>query len=52
LTHEVSLSIIRRNFLPCHKILRHRADGFTCPTKESVLRILIALENPSHSAGV
>jgi hypothetical protein len=32
------------------KILRHGTDGFTSP-KEGVLRICIALKNPSPSAG-
>jgi hypothetical protein len=35
----------------CRKILRHGADGFTSPPREGVLRIFIALKNPSPSAG-
>jgi hypothetical protein len=31
----------------CHKILRHSPSGFTSHPKESVLRIFIALKNPS-----
>jgi hypothetical protein len=31
----------------CRKILRHRPSGFTSYPKESVLRIFIALKNPS-----
>ena len=31
--------------------LRHGTDGFTCPPKESVLRIFFALKNPTASAG-
>jgi hypothetical protein len=31
--------------------LRHGTDGFTSPPKEVVLRIFIALKNPSSSAG-
>jgi hypothetical protein len=37
--------------LTCHKILQHGTDGFTPPPKEGVLRISIALKNPSPSAG-
>jgi hypothetical protein len=33
------------------KILWHIADGFTSPPKEGVLRIFIAVKNPSPSAG-
>jgi hypothetical protein len=32
-------------------ILRHGADGFTSHPKKDVLRILIALKNPSSSVG-
>jgi hypothetical protein len=32
-------------------MLRHEADGFLSLPKEGVLRILIALKNPSPSAG-
>jgi hypothetical protein len=38
--------------LSCCKILRYWADGFSSPPKESVVRIFIALKNPSHSAGI
>jgi hypothetical protein len=34
------------------KFLRHGADSFTFPPKEGVLRIFIALKNPSPSAGL
>jgi hypothetical protein len=37
--------------LESRKILRHGADGFTSSPKEGVLRIFIALKNPSPSAG-
>jgi hypothetical protein len=37
--------------LTCSKISRHGANGFTSPPKEGVLRIFIALKNPSPSAG-
>jgi hypothetical protein len=37
--------------LTCHKISRHGADDFAFPPKEVVLRIFIALKNPSSSAG-
>jgi hypothetical protein len=37
--------------LKYRKIIRHGADGFTSPLKEGVLRIFIALKNPSLSAG-
>jgi hypothetical protein len=33
-------------------MLRHGADDFTSPSKEVVLRIFIALKDPSLSAGV
>jgi hypothetical protein len=39
-----------KGFLTCRKIL-HGADGFTSPPKEGVLRIFIALKNPSLLAG-
>jgi hypothetical protein len=41
-----------KGFLTCRKILRHAADGFNFPPKEDVLRIFIALKNPSPSAGI
>jgi hypothetical protein len=34
-------------FLKCRKILRHGANGFTFPPNEVVLRIFIAIKNPS-----
>jgi hypothetical protein len=34
-------------FLACHKILRHGVDGLTSPPTKDVLRICIALKNPS-----
>jgi hypothetical protein len=40
-----------KEFLICRMILRHGADGFTSVPKGSVLRIFIALKNPSSSAG-
>jgi hypothetical protein len=40
-----------KGFLTCLRILRHGADGFISRRKEGVLRIFIALKNPSHSAG-
>jgi hypothetical protein len=36
----------------CHKILQHGAFGSTSPLKQDVLRIFIALKNPSPSARV
>jgi hypothetical protein len=42
---------ISKGSLTCRKILRRGTDGFTSPQKESVLRIFIALKNPSSSAG-
>jgi hypothetical protein len=38
--------------LTCRKILRHGASGFTSYPKEDVLRIFIALKNPSPMAGL
>jgi hypothetical protein len=43
LFHTVSI-------LACCKILRHETTGFISPPKEIVLRIFIALENPSCPA--
>jgi hypothetical protein len=40
-----------KEYLTCRKILRHGADGFTSRPNEGVLRIFIALHNPSFSAG-
>jgi hypothetical protein len=40
---SVSLSCLKRS-LTCRKILVHRADGFTSPPKEGVLRIFSPLE--------
>jgi hypothetical protein len=37
--------------LTCCNILQHGTDGFLSPPKEVVLRIAIALETPSSSAG-
>jgi hypothetical protein len=38
--------------LTCRKILRHRTSGFTSHLKEGVLRIFIALKNPSPRLGL
>jgi hypothetical protein len=38
--------------LTCCKILRHVTSGFTSNTKEGVLRIFIALKNPSPRPGL
>jgi hypothetical protein len=51
---EFCLSVSLLHFsgnLTCRKNLRHWADGFTSPPKAVVLRIFIALKNPSPSAG-
>jgi hypothetical protein len=48
LTYEICH--ISRGSLTFYKILRHGADGFTSPPNEGVLRIFIALTNPSSSA--
>jgi hypothetical protein len=37
--------------LTCRKVSRCGTDGFTSSPKEGVLRIFIALEHPSPSAG-
>jgi hypothetical protein len=37
--------------LTCHKILRHGISDFTFHLKEGVLRIFIALKNPSPWPG-
>jgi hypothetical protein len=57
LTFEISLSKLRSDFLTWHgvgifNILRHGADGFTSPPKKGVLRIFIALKNPSPEPGL
>jgi hypothetical protein len=49
---EVFLSIFASDFFTCRKIFRHGASGFTFSPKESVLRISIALENPSSRPGL
>jgi hypothetical protein len=36
----------------CGKNLRYGADDFTSPPQEGVLRIFIALKNPSPAAGI
>jgi hypothetical protein len=46
----ISISIIPQGSLTCHKILRHRADGFTSPLKQAVLQNFITLKNTSCSA--
>jgi hypothetical protein len=38
--------------LTCRKILRHGTSGFTSQPKEGVLRIFIALKNPSPRPGL
>jgi hypothetical protein len=43
--YEVSLSYLY-GYLTCRKILRHSTDSVTSPSKEGVLRIFIALNNP------
>jgi hypothetical protein len=45
-----SLWDLKRSFT-CRKILRHGTSGFTSHPKEGVLRILIALKNPSPLPG-
>jgi hypothetical protein len=46
-----NISFILWRFLTNRKILRHGVDGFTSAPKEVVPRIIIALINPSSSAG-
>jgi hypothetical protein len=38
-------------FFSCRNILRHGTSGFTSHPKEGVLRIFIALKNPSPLPG-
>jgi hypothetical protein len=40
-----------KRFLTCHKISRHGTSGFTSHSKEGVLRIFIAIKNPSPWPG-
>jgi hypothetical protein len=40
-----------KSSLTRRKVFRQRADGFSSPPKEGVLRILIALKNLPSSAG-
>jgi hypothetical protein len=47
-----SLSEIRHMILTCRKILRRGASGFASRSKEGVLRIFIAVKNPSPWPGV
>jgi hypothetical protein len=42
-----SLSLIRQRIFTCRKIIRHGTSGCTYHPKEGVLRIFIALKNPS-----
>jgi hypothetical protein len=39
LAFQMSLSIVTSDYFTCRKILQHKADGFTSPLKEGVLRI-------------
>jgi hypothetical protein len=41
-----------KGFLTCRKVLRHGTSGFTSHPKEGVLRIFIALKNPSPRPGL
>jgi hypothetical protein len=41
-----------KEYLTCRKILRHGTSGFTSHPKEGVLRIFIALKNPSPGPGL
>jgi hypothetical protein len=50
-TNEISLSYFE-GFLTCREILRHGVDGVISAPKEVVLRIFIALQNQSLSAGL
>jgi hypothetical protein len=45
------LSYVNRSFR-CRKLLRHVTSGFTSHLKEGVLRIFIALKNPSCRLGL
>jgi hypothetical protein len=47
----ISFSFIPQGLLTCRKILQHWTDDFTSSPKKFVLRIFIALKNPSSSAG-
>jgi hypothetical protein len=40
-----------KRYLTCRKILRHGTSGFTSHPKEDVLRIFLALKNPSPWSG-
>jgi hypothetical protein len=42
-----SVSLICQRIFTCRKILRHGSSGFASHPKEDVLRIFIALKNPS-----
>jgi hypothetical protein len=41
-----------KGFLTCRKILLHGTSGFTSHPKEGVLRIFIAIKNPSRLPGL
>jgi hypothetical protein len=45
-----NIYFILQGLLTFRRILRLKTDSFTFPPKEAVLRIVIALKNPSHSA--
>jgi hypothetical protein len=49
---EVFLLILASGFFTCRKFSRHGASGFTSLPKERVLRIFIALKNPSPRLGL
>jgi hypothetical protein len=48
----ISIWNTSRELLTCRKILWHVTSGFTSHPKESVLRIFIALKNPSSQPGL
>jgi hypothetical protein len=48
---QYEYTFLQMGSLTCRKILRHGADSFTSLSKEVVLRIFIAVKNPSSSAG-
>jgi hypothetical protein len=47
-----SVSLIRQRIFTCRKVLRHGNSGFTVHPKECVLRIFIALKNPTPQPGL
>jgi hypothetical protein len=51
-SENFACSVYETTSLICRKILRHGTSGFTSHPKEGVLRIFIAIKNPSPQSGL